>query len=209
MPLIKIDITTNSGWALWCIKETEAELASLLKSQDYELEFRNPVKKLEWLGSRMLAEKVAKDLSIPFAGIAKNEVGKPYIKNSNAHISVSHSYPYVAVQISLMGNVGIDIEKPASKICKVANRVFNKNERLDAGDSLEKNCIYWCAKEALYKIYSKRGLSYADNLHIEPFTLGQKGELKATIVTLGFNQNVTLNYLVEEDIVVVFTKELN
>jgi len=42
-------------------------------------------------------------------------------------------------------------------------------ERLHAGDDLSKMCIYWCAKESLYKWYGKKNLSFKDNIFIEPF----------------------------------------
>jgi 4'-phosphopantetheinyl transferase len=206
MPLIKIETNTQGGWAVWHITESEIELRAMSSPAREHLESRYPIKRIESLASRMLTEKLAKELNLPFSGIEKDAHGKPFLPNSEANVSLTHSYPYVAVQISTLSSVGIDVEKPSSKVVKVASRVFNKQERYDAGDELIKNCIYWCAKEALYKIYGKRGLSYADNLLVEPFTLASDGKLDAVIKTGNEKQLVKLGYLVLKDAVIVYTK---
>jgi 4'-phosphopantetheinyl transferase len=208
MPLSKIEVDNSGGWALWWITETETELEGLLAADGCDPKISNQIKRLEWLSSRMLTAKLATELKVNFTRIKKDEFGKPFLENSNCHMSLSHSYPYVAVQISFVNVVGIDIEKPSSRISRVAHRVFSLQERADADDILQKNCIYWCAKEALYKIYGKRGLSYADNLAIKPFNLEASGELDAAIVMQNSTVKVELHYLVENEIIIVYTKKV-
>jgi 4'-phosphopantetheinyl transferase len=75
----------------------------------------------------------------------------------------------------------------------------------DAANDLVKLCIYWCAKEALYKIHGKKNLLFADHLRVEPFTLSTGGYLLGRIL---FNEKETivhLQYLVEREYVIVYT----
>jgi phosphopantetheinyl transferase len=206
MPLRKIEIDNKGGWALWQIDQTEIALTPKEELQLSENKITHPKKKLEWLASRMLIEMLVTKLGFVYRGIYKDENGKPFLKNSEAQISLSHSYPYVAAIVSNNQSVGIDIEKPTQKIMNVAHRVFNEKEREDANGVIEKNCVYWCAKEVLYKLHGKRGISFIENLAIDPFTLSLVGELNASINTIEFTEKVTLRYLIEKDVVTVFTK---
>lgn len=208
MPLTKMELSDTGGWALWHVTEQLTDLEKMVGIDHTNANIAEGVKKLEWLASRMLARRLAVELNIDFTQISKDQFSKPYIEHSNAQLSISHSYPFVAVQFSFVHAVGIDIEKPSVKISKVAYRVFSKSELLDAGDNLEKNCVYWCAKEALYKIYGKRGLSYADNLLVEPFEIQRAGELRASVSTAQLKLAVILNYHILSDIVVVYTKQV-
>ena len=63
------------------------------------------------------------------------EVAKPSLDQNSHHISLSHSYPYVAAQIDSHA-VGIDVEQPKEKLLRIAHRVFNKAEVKDAGTDL-------------------------------------------------------------------------
>lgn len=208
MPLTKIELSDTGGWALWHVTEELAELENMVGIEHANTNIAQGVKKLEWLASRMLARRLAVELGIDFTQISKDQFSKPYVDHSNAQLSISHSYPFVAVQFSFVHAVGIDIEKPSTKINKVAYRVFSESELSNAGNNSEKNCIYWCAKEALYKIYGKRGLSYAENLIIEPFEMQREGEISGLVSTAQLNLAVTLNYLILSDIVVVYTKQV-
>ncbi len=205
MPLSKIEFSNNGGWALWHITETHDALA-LGMTETWPEEITAPKKQLEWLASRMLIQHLTEKVGLAFNGIYKDEFGKPFLTNHNAHISLSHSYPYVAAQLSFTTSVGIDIEQPSAKIVRVAHRVFDDAEQADAGTDEVKNCVYWCAKEALYKWYGKRGLSFAQHLKVTPFVLMQQGELIGILLTTDAEIEIPLCYHIEQDIVMVFTK---
>ncbi|MBL7862133.1 MAG: 4'-phosphopantetheinyl transferase superfamily protein [Cyclobacteriaceae bacterium] len=195
----------QSGWALWFISEGEAELGSLT-GENADPSIVSATKRLEWLAGRLLLRTLVEQCGMDFYGLEKDEYGKPYLKNLPHQISLSHSYPYVAAQINPTLAVGIDLEQPKSKLLNIASRVLAPTELTDAGTDVLKHCVYWCAKEALYKSYGKRGLHFAIHLRIEPFTLMRSGELSGKIQVNGFTRELTLTYSIQPDYVLVCTK---
>ena len=181
MPLVKMEKTAKqSGWAIWFITETKEELDSF-SPEECPSEIISAQKKLEWLAGRMLIRTLVEHSGLDYHGLRKDEFGKPFLKEHTHHISLTHSFPYVAAQIDVGQSVGIDLEQPKEKLLRVAHRVMADYELIDAGQDILKHCVYWCAKEALYKVYGKRGLIFSNHLNIEPFTLQQAGDLKGRI----------------------------
>ena len=204
MPLVSIHQTdTSAAWALWHISETEHELA-FLSMEALPEEIVAPQKRLEYLAGRALVRHLAEKAGLDYIGIHKDEFGKPYLKNLPHHISLSHSFPYVAAQLHPTKTVGIDIEQPKDKLLRIAPRVLAPRELTDAGTDVAKHCVYWCAKEAMYKVYGKRGLHFDRQLLVEPFTMQNHGSLIGTIVAEA-PQKITLGYQVETDYVLVYT----
>lgn len=206
MPLIKIQQTNHQGaWALWYISENEQELNSLLPERP-ESSILHATKRLEWMAGRMLLQHLAAQMGVAYQGIIKDEFGKPFLKNLPHRISLSHSFPYVAAQIDLHHEIGIDLEQPKKKLLTIAHRVLAPAELEDAGTNLVKHCVYWCGKEAMYKIYGKKGLFFANQLLIEPFILENSGDIYGTIKAPDNILNLTMTYLIQPDYVLVLTK---
>jgi hypothetical protein len=65
--------------------------------------------------------------------------------------------------------------------------------------------VYWCAKEALYKIDGKRSLHFANQLNVEAFTLLPRGDLTG-IITRNEKRMIPLSYQLEKEFVVVYRK---
>jgi len=206
MPLLKIQKTSQqSGWALWFITEHEDELSEI-SGEHVDTTIVSYTKRLEWLAGRALIKSLVEQCGMEFYGLEKDEFGKPYLKKHPHLISLSHSYPYVAAQIDPNHEVGIDLEQPKSKLLNIAHRVLSAQELEDAGTDVIKHCVYWCAKEALYKSYGKRGLHFADQLHIAPFPLMRNGDLIGKITTDGYSRELALIYSIQPDYVLVHTK---
>jgi len=206
MPLVKMEKTAKqSGWAIWFVTETDEELESLCV-EECPPEIMRFQKKLEWMAGRVLIKTLVEQQGLVYQGLRKDEFGKPFLKEHSHQISLSHSFPYVAAQIDIQQAVGIDVEQPKQKLLKVAPRVMADYELADAGQDLLKHCVYWCAKEALYKTYGKRGLIFSNHLNVEPFTLRNSGELKGRIEDNGVEKKVTLCYSVQPFYVLVYTK---
>ena len=206
MPVLKLQSAiTDQAWAFWQIEEPEEELAYLAQ-QSCPDEIVFPQKRLEWLAGRALIRKLAEHCGLEYQGLRKDEFGKPFLKVHPHQISLSHSFPYVAAQIDRFQSVGIDIEEPKEKLRKIAPRIFNAGEVQDAGDNLIKLCIYWCAKEALYKIHGKRNVLFSDHLSIQPFALAPEGKLGCEIRFPEKSTKVNLAYVVKDDFVLVYTQ---
>ena len=207
MPLHKIEWTGHRcGWALWNITETEESLAVLAQPEICPNDIHSPSKRLEWLAGRILLKKLLENDGLTYEGLLKDAFGKPFLDGYPHPISLSHSYPYVAAQIDLQKAVGIDVEQPKDKLLRVAHRVLNRSEAEDAGEDITKICIYWCAKESLYKIYGRRGLTFSTHLHIQPFALDHHGQLVGKISAPDTESLINLGYWVEKDFVLVYTK---
>ncbi len=206
MPLLELDKILVGKIALWCITEDERFLANQANVEKCPDEIISKQKRLEWLSGRLLIRHIVETSGLSYKGIRKDEFGKPYLNDIDQHISLSHSYPYVAAQLHPHHSVGIDIEQPKDKLLKIAPRILDQTELKNAGENIVKHCVYWCAKEALYKVYGRRGLLFTNHLHVKPFELKERGDLEGWI-TIGsdklFNQ---LHYIVTEDYVLVYSK---
>lgn len=199
MALVKIvKINDNSFWALWKISEPLYVLSEqyppLLNEIAYLSEIHHPSKKAEWLAGRLTAKSLIEQFGEPFQGVFKDDHGKPYLCNSSFHISLANSYPYAAAIIHRYIATGIDLEPPKATLLRIRHKFLNQEELADAGDDLRKLCIYWCAKECLYKIHGKRELSFRQNMHIDSFEVSERGVLKAYIRKMGLVTNFQLYY---------------
>jgi 4'-phosphopantetheinyl transferase len=171
MPLQEYNITEPHGrLGLWHITEDEAYFLRKLPLTDMEkaeIEGSTGRKKLEKLAGKLLFRK----LTGWALTIEKDNNGKPFFKDSDLHLSLSHSGDYVAGIISERP-VGIDIQYLTLKLERVAPRVMNENKlkNLDPNNRLEHLHVYWGAKEALYKAYGQKGLDFKKHIIIEPFS---------------------------------------
>jgi len=206
MPLIKIQHTgTQSAWALWFISEKEEEFTTLLKERP-ESSILHATKRLEWLAGRILLQQLTEQLGLEYHGTTKDEFGKPFLTDLPHHISLSHSYPYVAAQIDLQVAVGIDLEQPKAKLLTIAHRILAPGELLDAGNDIVKHCVYWCAKEAMYKIYGKKGLFFSEQLHVQPFPLKNAGDICGEINLDDHSCSLMMSYQIQPEYVLVYTQ---
>jgi 4'-phosphopantetheinyl transferase len=206
MPLIQLQQDTTHAFALWKIEESEQVLLNDLQGKDeIPANVTHPQKRLEHVAGRVVAKKLMALFQYSYGGISKNEFGKPFLKNCSMHISFSHSFPYVAGIIDAQKIVGIDIEQVKPKLARVASRIFHADEIKNAENNLTKLCIYWCAKETLIKLYGKKDLILKEELFVQAFDLKKNGTIIGRINRKHHENSYTLQYLVEEDFVLVYT----
>ena len=205
MPSVKTKVLgKEQEWALWHITETEQEL-SFAAMETCPDDIIHEQKRLEWLAARALIKSMVEDFGLEYYGIHKDEFGKPFLKEHPHQMSLSHSFPFVAAQLDRNRSVGIDLEQPKEKLRTIAHRVFSPEEVKDAENDIVKLCVYWCAKESLYKIYGKRNLLFTDHLHVMPFSLSEHGSLIGKINFPGSETIVPLEYIVTKEFVIVYT----
>src|SRR5688572_2936957 len=98
MPLEKLEFQAEErAWGIWKIEEDEQSLLDQVK--DYESIsdlITHPEKRLEFIAGRVLARNLLEALGKPFEGVTKDVFGKPFFKKNTFHLSLSHSFPYVA-----------------------------------------------------------------------------------------------------------------
>ena len=168
---------------VWKIEE---DLKTLLKSvvldngdkKKYKV-FASTSRKLEFLSVRaLLAELLGKD-----ARIVYNKNNKPFLKDGSRFISISHSNKLTAILLSTNEKVGIDLEYMSTNIGRIAFKFMNRREKITKDPETRRYHLYlhWCAKEALYKICDKEGISIKKNITIEPFEVKESGEIKGKV----------------------------
>ena len=164
-------LTPTSAIALWNIEESIEELKDQL---DLNLEDANELdcilhegKQRDWLAGRITMKAVTDFFGVKYEGLKKDVNGKPYLVNSPAHVSLSHSYRYVACIIDTQQAVGVDIELIKHKIDTMKHRFLSEEELAKVGTNVKTITEYWCGKEVLYKIYGRRGITFSKDFFIE------------------------------------------
>lgn len=203
MPVERTYTSEDSIWGWWRITEEEETLRGLVPGGSLPPTVTNPLKRLEYFAARALIATLLEGWGEQYRGMEKDEFGKPRLSKSPFHISLTHSYPYVAAIVHKTRNVGIDLEQPKEKLLRIAPRVLSPEELHDAGSDVVKHCIYWCAKETLIKIYGKKDLILARNLQVNTFAKNQSGQLIGRILANQMETAIPLSYIVTSNFVVV------
>ena len=208
MPLEKLVVELGRTWALWRIEEEEDTLAEIVPFEKISDTITSPQKRLEWIAGRVLVKEVMEAMDLNFEGIVKDEFGKPFPQGYDYQLSLSHSFPFVAVLIDKYESVGIDLEQPKEKLLRIASRIHSEDELKDAGSDVIKHCIYWCAKESLIKIYGKKDLIFSENMKILPFQRQMEGNIIGKIIVKDAERVIPLYYQVTPEFVLVFNKRM-
>jgi 4'-phosphopantetheinyl transferase len=194
---------------VWKIEE---DLKTLYESVTLDKEemkkykgFRSNSRKLEFLSVRaLLSELLGRD-----ARIVYNKNNKPFLKDGSHFISISHSHKLTAILLSTNEKVGIDLEYMNVNISAFAFKFMNRKEKVIKDQENRKYHLYihWCAKEALYKICDKEGISVRNNITIESFKLMESGELKGKVHTEKIKESFDLFYTRYDNYAIVWTKK--
>ena len=99
----------------------------------------------------------------------KDERNRPYFEGSNYHISLSHSFPFVAAAISEQKAVGIDLERFGRNVEKIGPRFLALKEWELWKDSQVDLTRAWACKEAVYKAMGVPGLSFQQDISLSQF----------------------------------------
>ncbi|WP_159471923.1 4'-phosphopantetheinyl transferase superfamily protein [Dyadobacter sp. 3J3] len=204
MPLVHSEkIEETSTLLLWKLIETESELHESLGSS-YNLDdletISHPQKRREWLASRILIKILVEQFGFLYEGTHKDEHGKAFLVNNASHISLTHTFDYVAAVINASAPVGIDMEKTDFKLQRTSGKFLSAPEFEQANNHLEVLCMYWCAKEAIYKLYGKKKISFKNSIYIKPFDKSQsivKGILSDDDENLKVKSNIHVRWFEE------------
>lgn len=174
------------GIAIWHITETSDELYALLDTETYDFQLlgmKNEVRRAEWLAVRLLV----KELFGLEAEVAYHPTGRPYLKNSTTHISISHTKGFAAVAYHHEAPVGMDIEYLSSRVERIVLRFTTRDEAsyIDRHDESVRqmyHLINWSAKETLYKLFDSPSMAeFKEVFHIAPYALAECGTMNATV----------------------------
>lgn len=189
MPLLlSKQIDEYSAYAVWNIQETFLELP-YLSPEPFPAQL-HPIRQAEWIVGRILVKSLCEKFEIPYLGVSKHDTGKPYLPESEAHISISHSFPIAAAMIHLKKPCGIDMERPRIKHDLVKMKYLHSSE-MEYQHDLNKICAIWCAKEVIYKIFGRKLLSLKDEIKV---SFDSDNLMKGKILKRGYEDTYHIHY---------------
>jgi 4'-phosphopantetheinyl transferase len=204
-------VDDDTEFALWKIEEAEEDLYSQLQLDAAEQAYYNSLSKgkrhLHWLGTRVLLRKMLK--TDEYIDCKVDVHGKPYLVNLPYHISLSHSFDYAAVMISRSRPVGIDIEQVKEKVERIAEKFLSPRELAFISKDehrLQQLYVCWCAKEAVYKCYGQKDVSFLEDISLDPFTFEGHGVIGAGLDKVNLSLDYQVAYMQYEDYMIGYVK---
>jgi phosphopantetheinyl transferase len=202
-------VDDNTEFAIWKIEEDADELYSQLRLDEQEQAHYESLKvgkrNLHWLGTRVLLRKMLQ--TNEYIDCKVDSHGKPYLVNLPYHISLSHSFDYAAVMIG-KEPVGIDIEQVKEKVERIAHKFMRKEELafISGADKIQQLYGCWCAKEAVYKCFGQKEVSFADNILLAPFNFEGHGWINAHLLKDEISIKYDVGYLQYQDYMIGYVK---
>ncbi len=188
----------GASLGVWEISESEEELRLMNRlsagEQDYLASLQSPLRRKHWLSYRLILPALLPGNLL--SGISYDAAGKPFLDNGARQLSVAHSGVFSAAIISEKQAVGIDIEEIQPKIHRLAHKFLCEEEmeyRFPAHPT-ESLMALWCAKEALFKLHGKTGVSIREHILIQDFAFTGTGRLNGEIRTQTFRRKFRLSY---------------
>ena len=195
---LRKELENEAEIGVWEITETEEELKELSMTPTDEMEEISFIRSESLRKQRLAVRALLNTLFDDKVYLSHHDNGKPYIENDAINISISHTERFVAVILHKEENVGIDIESLDRDFSVVEKKALSEDEIDDLEDEKrnEQLAIYWCAKEAIFKLLSVYNLDFAEQIEIERFRPRGEGELEATFVNEdGDEEEFDLEYM--------------
>lgn len=205
MPLFfQNDICENTKLAVWEITEQEDFFALPVP---FSKHIAHPLKKLQHLAGRYLLPYLFTDF--PNDEIEIADTRKPFLPNEQYHFSISHCKNYAAAIVSSSMRVGVDVEFITYKVEKIKHKFLHADEirfvnSRPAHEQLLLLTLLWCAKEAIFKWYSKGEVDFSEMIRTFPFEIKKNGEMMAAFINPLLQQKLLLHYHIFEELVLVY-----
>lgn len=164
MPILNQKNITNSlSVGVWHITETKDELLESFINKGFDVktivETKSESRIKQWLAVRLLLNQ-----SYPNVVIEYDIFGKPFLANG-VYLSISHAGDYAVIALNTTKKCGIDIEQISTKVDRIKHKFLSVDE-LTKVETLEELTQFWCAKEALYKLYGEKELIFNEQLFV-------------------------------------------
>ena len=192
-----LDDPAHSRVGVWKITESEAELRTMTSIPSDELEEISYIKNESLRKQRLAVRALLDAMFDEKVYLSHHDNGKPYIENNAINISITHTDQYVAVILNDEDEVGIDCESLNRDFSAVEKKALSEEEigNLEDEQKNEQLAIYWCAKEAIFKLTSQYDVDFAEQIQIDGFRYRNEGELSATFTDKdGYEQELNLYY---------------
>ncbi|RIH64829.1 4-phosphopantetheinyl transferase family protein [Mariniphaga sediminis] len=206
MAFMKLIDTAAGKLGIWELTDSSEKLAENFSFSETEKkefgQLKNEKRKKEYLAVRLLLENMMHTK----AEIEYDRNGKPHIKGSSLHISISHS-PELAVILLSEKKAGVDAENIYRNTESIATRFLSgkeiENTQNTSNPALSR-IMYWSAKEAAIKYSGMAEIELKSDLfvyffHPEP----EGGKFSGGICKDGPVTNLTFHYFFYEKNVIV------
>jgi phosphopantetheine--protein transferase-like protein len=194
---LKKKLDNDAEIGVWQITETEEELKELSSTPTDEMEEISFIRSESLRKQRLAVRALLNTMFDDKVYLSHHDNGKPYIENNPINISITHTAKYVAVILHEEENVGIDIESLDRDFSVVEKKALSEDEIEDLEDEKrnEQLAIYWCAKEAIFKLLSRYNVDFAEQIEVERFRPRGEGELEATFTYKDEEEEFDLEYI--------------
>jgi len=156
--------------AIWQLTESSEDLRSFAESENLDIdllhEITNEKRKAEKLATRiLLSQMIGSNFRISYTN-----AGKPLLNHASYHhLSISHSRDYVAVIVHQHRAVGLDIEHIERNYNAIEKKYLSEAELKQVNRNSLLQCLYWCAKEAVFKVVDDEGIDFIKQIRIASF----------------------------------------
>ena len=194
---LKKELENEAVIGVWQVTETEEELIELSSTPSDEMEEISFIRSESLRKQRLAVRALLNTLFDEKVYLSHHDNGKPYLENNPVNISITHTEKYVAVILHEEENVGIDLESLDRDFSAVEKKALSEDEIDDLEDEKrnEQLAIYWCAKEAFFKLLSRYNVDFAEQIEIERFRPRGEGELEATFTAKNEEEEFDLEYI--------------
>ena len=200
--------TNGIQWAVWKMEESLDALLLLLPGArrafcEQELNrFVSERRKMEWLSVRVLLYSMLQEDK----EIGYSPEGKPYLTDHSFFISISHTKGYVAVILSPIAPVGIDIEQYGHRVKRVYDRFIRPDEQVEPylGDVTWSMLLHWSAKETIFKSMENADADLR-KLCLSHFVPQEEGTFQVQEYATEQQQSFTVGYRISPDFVLTWT----
>lgn len=174
MPLYKsVTIAPGTQLLVWKITESLEELQGTVELKtvcsDRVLGMKSELHKKGFLSVRRLMQEMGYTDFDMYYGAD----GKPHLTDGK-NISITHSFGFSAIMIGDR-NMGLDMEIRREKVVKIADKFIDNEFRyldpVNMEDYVRRLIVIWGVKEALYKMFSRKNLSFRQNMDVDPFMM--------------------------------------
>lgn len=205
-----ITVNKHTKVLIWKIEESFEELNRTIKLTNHCQQrldgMRSEIHQRGFLSVRhLLAAFGYTDFDLYY-----DDKGKPHLKDGK-HISITHSYNFSGIIVSDSIPVGIDIEKQRDKILSIAHKFTPLEEYNTIANHealVRKVTIVWGGKEAIYKVYAAKGLSFLKHIDIDDFSM-EDSHTKGTVYYGKETATYSLDFFEFEGFTCVYALEEN
>ena len=157
---------------VWSIDESKAELCCNIVLTEQSQQRINSMKSELHQRAFLSVRQLLLQLGYTDADLYYDASGKPHLTDGKC-ISISHSHQLAVVIVSNQA-VGVDVELVREKVAKIGPKFCASELQYLAPDlstEIQRLTVIWGAKEAVYKIVNREGISFNHHIFVAPFEL--------------------------------------